>query len=167
MARTRRGEPQAAPELGDSGAPAVLHIDLAALAAEIGSAPLEVPTPLTAHEELMLSEARRSARGDQDQPPRREMIAVALKALDREIAWRDQAEQRALERMRTIARLREQRLKYMAIVFELAGWIASRAGISPGLHTVLAYVRSFRSGLLPEAPAGSLAERIRAEVARG
>jgi hypothetical protein len=153
--------------LGDSGAPAVLHIDLAALAAQVSSAPRSVPTPLTAHEEMILQEARRSADGDAQQPPRREMIAVALKALDRETAWRDQAEARAVETQRAMARLREQRLDYMRILFELVGWIAGRAGILPGLATVLAYVRSHRSGLLPDAPAGSDAERIRAEVARG
>lgn len=143
-------------------APAILHIDLAE-AAEAARAettqPRPYPHPEDATELLLLEQATKCAAGDRTQDPRRELIAVALREVERQRYWRDEAEareQQLLAASRTLEEsnrtLRGQRSDALALVFELTAFAATTLGCEPSAREVLARIRAKGSGFLPPAP---------------
>lgn len=141
-----------------------VRIDVAAAAAvaqdgarAIDFAWPDPPTPYTALEHALLEEARKSAAGTagEDAPPRRELIRVVFRELQREQALRDAAEARELTLTRELARLRETvehlretRHGLFEIQYELIAALAERYQCEPSAKAVLARVRAARPGLL-------------------
>lgn len=148
--------PMTAPE---PQAPAILHIDLAEAAAAARAEttqPRPYPHPEDATELLLLEQATKCAAGDRTQDPRRELIAVALREVERQRYWRDEAEareQQLLAAYRALEAsnraLREQRSDALALVFELTAFAATTLGCEPAAREVLARIRAKGSGFLP------------------
>lgn len=135
----------------ESGDPAVLHIDVAkavALAEAIAAAPdgvVVVPAtkvaPLDAMEWQLLEAAKACAANDPKQPPRRELVAVALREVQREQAFRDDAESRCRLLEQQGRENRQLRHDQFVLFYELVRFIARTHGTEPSATAVLAYVR--------------------------
>jgi hypothetical protein len=125
----------------DPAAPGILHIDLAAIAAEVGSEPDEPVVPMSAMETELLEAARKSAAGDATQPPRRELIAVALREVRREEALRDRAGATEMQLRRQLRAAREAGDDLLAMYYELVRWIAAEHGIEANASAVMEFVR--------------------------
>lgn len=145
----------------DPAAPAVLHIDLAEVAAVAAAAPMpSAPRPLDALELALLEEARRCVQAAPGTlPPRRELVAVALREAERHQWWRDQAEARAQEVAHALSvaveqaeDVRRQRHETLQVLFEVVAYAAQQLGCPSNPREVLARIRARGSGLLPHAP---------------
>lgn len=158
----------AAPMLSqEPAAPAILHIDLAALAATLPPAAVRAPAPkLDAMELELLRMAERCAGGDLSMPPRRELIGAALREAERERWWRDEAEAEGVRLRAQVAELRLQRRDLLSLVDELLGWASGVLGCMPAGREVLQRIRAKESWLTPQTDL-DIAERMRAEVANG
>lgn len=123
-------------------------IDLAGIVAALPTHPERPQPAMTALDAALLAQAERSAKGDESQPPRRELIAAALREADREQWWRDVAEAEVV-RLRAqltqahaqVRDLKQQRDRLIAVVSELTEWAARRLGCLPSTTDVLARVR--------------------------
>lgn len=135
----------------ESADPAVLHIDVAkavAMAEAIATDPhgvVVVPAtkamPLDAMEWQLLEAAKACAANDAKQPPRRELVAVALREVQREQAFRDDAESRCRLLEQQGRENRELRHDQFVLFYELVRFIARTHGVEPSATAVLAYVR--------------------------
>lgn len=135
----RRGQPP----IDESTAPAILHIDLAeALSRAAAHAPVKKPTPLDAMEWQLLEAAKACAAGDEKQRPSRELIAVALREVEREQAFRDEAEAHAVQLERQVHNGRALRRDQFQLFYELVEFIARTHGIQPSGTAVMAFVRA-------------------------
>lgn len=150
-----------APAATEPAAPAVLHIDLADVAAAAATAPApSAPRPLDALELALLEEARRCvAAAPGTLPPRRELVAVALREAERHQWWRDQAEARAQELAHALSvevaqaeEVRRQRHETLQVFFEVVAYVAPQLGCDANPRDVLARIRARGSGLLAHAP---------------
>lgn len=164
VSRDRRGQPP----IPEPAAPAILRFDLAAIVEAVGEAADEAPVPFTALEAQLLDAAHRCAAGDAAQPPRRELVAVALRQVRREEAVRDRQYARGAEQQRAIAQLRETQRGLLAINAELVAALAEQFGCTPSASDVLTHVRASRSTLAQAiAAVGDLRDAQPARVGGG
>jgi hypothetical protein len=110
-------------------APPMVRIDLASVLDAVRS------TDRPALDDELLEQARRSAIGAANQPPRRELIAVALREVAREQRLRGEVEA-------TNTVLRETRRTLLMIQVELVGHLATALGCDPDPKQVLARLRA-------------------------
>ncbi|MBX3173246.1 MAG: hypothetical protein KF709_02485 [Gemmatimonadaceae bacterium] len=164
-----------------NGAPSVLHIDLAQLALEADRSARAVmppmPHPEDAMERQLLDSAKDCAAGNVI-PPRRELIAAALREAERQQWWRDVAEAEKaalLEKVEAKERafatsdheLRTQRQRLIGVISELIGWASGVLGCAPEADEVLKRVRAQGSGLLRHEQPTDDMQRVRQEIANG
>lgn len=162
--RDRRG----APPILEPAAPAILHIDLGAVVDAMGETPDDAPVPFTALEAQLLEAARLCAAGDVAQPPRRELVAVALRQVRREEAVRDRQYDQGAAQLRLIAQLRETQRGLLAINSELLAALSEQFHCEPSASAVLAHVRATRSTLTQAiAAVGDLRDAQPARVGGG
>ncbi len=146
----RRGQPP----IAEPAAPAILHIDLAEVVTRAPSAPGRKPTPLDAMEWQLLEAAKACAAGDERQRPSRELIAVALREVEREQAFRDDAETDALLLRKQLNDGRQLRHDTFQLFYELVRFIAAEHGLKPTGTAVMQYVREHsRATTGPATPA--------------
>lgn len=169
-----------APLPAEPGAPTILHVDAAEIVAEIGDTHAARPMPhpeRDAMELQLLAAATDCAAGGQ-QLPRRELVAVAVREIERQQWWRDQAEAEAAALKRELAtlesahalqlqELRQQRRGLTQLLFEMIAWASHVLGCEPSGRDVIAAIRAKGSGYLRHEHDGSLIDRARAEVANG
>lgn len=140
-----------------SAEPGVVEIDVAA-AAELAAAieddmpPGLVPYSPLEHE--LLQQAEKCAAGDKGQPPRRELVSVALREAERHRAWRDHAERRAVALQQQVTALesaaksaRTTRRGLIVINAELLAFAAAHFGCAMDSDVVLAKIRATRPSL--------------------
>lgn len=130
-----------------------VRVDVGAATARVGEIPDEPPAPYDAMEHQLLQEAVTCAAGGK-QPPRRELVAVALREVRREQVLRDRAEAaelalqqqvRALESAATAAR--ETRRGLVMFNAELLAFAAEQLGCALDSDVVRARLRARRPGL--------------------
>lgn len=131
-----------------------VHIDVAAAvdeAARVTPPSASRPPALTEVEHLMLAQARRCAAGEPAVPPRRELVAVALKEAAREQWWRDHAEAEAEARRVRIAELerqlqvlQSQRDRLVLVTADLVQFAARALDCLPVTAVVMERVRAER-----------------------
>jgi hypothetical protein len=88
----------------------------------------------------LLEQARRCAAGAANQPPRRELIGVALREVAREQRLRGEVEA-------ALVHAREARRQLLMIQAELVGVLATQLGCDPDPKQVLARIRAARPSL--------------------
>lgn len=142
--------------LEDPQAPGILHIDVAALAKDVRPALLPKPPARSALDEQLLEEARKCAGGDKDMPPRRELVAAALREIERQQWWRDRAEE-------TEQALRQTRHDQLGIQFELVADAARTYRCDPSTLVVLGAIRAKGSGFIVANPLPPANDDRRAE----
>jgi hypothetical protein len=139
--------------------PGMVHIDVA-----------EVLERATRHarpamDEQLLEQARRCAAGAENQPPRRELVAVVLREVAREQRIRGEAEASLLVS-------NETRRDLLLIVSELVGFVATQLHIDPDPRMVLQRIRAMRPSSVERAIAVGVdgptdRARVTEAVARG
>lgn len=159
----------------DSGGPSVLHIDVAGTLAQVAVEPLgPMPHPEDAMELQLLQAAKDCAAG-KEQLPRRELVAAALREVERQEWWRDLAESKVEElraELETLKRERaadlalhhEQRRKLLTLHFELVAFVAHHLDCLPSSGVVMAQVRALGSGYLRHEVDGAAADAIAFQV---
>jgi Arc/MetJ family transcription regulator len=162
----RRGDRPTTRSPEDVQSPSVLHIDVAEAVRQVQVAPLPPVLKRDPMDTVLLEEAARCAGYDLSVMPRRELVAVALREAVRERAWRDQAEQQAVEltqrgndaldqleeAVEACNALHAERQQLLGILFELVAWCAPRLHCAPSSEDVLARIRALGSGFIQHQP---------------
>jgi hypothetical protein len=146
LAELRSGKPErrGVPVVPEPAAPGILHIDLGAIAAAVGAATDEPVVPMSPMEAELLEAARKCAAGDALQPPRRELVAVALREVRREQALRDRAGATEMQLRHQLRAARETGDGLLDLYYELVRWIAAAHGIEATAAAVMDFVSAPR-----------------------